>query len=115
MFFYDLYILKVNPFEIESVFFETKKMNIYDADKNIIAVNKNVVVFKESYRQSYSNGGGYRIWDGWWWNDSDPNRDCFVYGTWYEDLSTGELCFDSASYETQILMNWCSDWGTKYA
>jgi len=52
---------------------------------------------------------------GYQLDTSRPDRDCWIYGTWYEDTVTGDSFFLDASYISQALNNVCADFGGRYA
>ncbi len=111
---FNLIINSGSPLNIESEFLEVASANIYE-NGELVLEGGEILIPKEDYRVPMSSGGGGRIYEGWYWDDSHPYYDRFIYGTWYEDGMTGEKLFVPASIDTQFLFNWSSPWGTKYA
>lgn len=114
--YYKLNVLSVNPLNIDSEYFEVKIMDIKDdKDSLVLLENAEIIVFKEEYRQSFSTGHGWTTRPGYWLDASNPHYDCWVYGIWWENTSTGESFFVEGSLEDRYMNNKCTDWGYKYA
>ena len=112
--YYDLNILSITPLSVNSDYFEVKRMNVEDENGLVLIENAEIVVFKDK-SQTFSTGNGWTKRPGYWLNDSDPYRDCWVYGVWFENTETGQSIFVEASLEDRFMNNICTEWGTKYA
>lgn len=117
---YELTLIETNPLVIRSDFFKVKKTKIKDSKGEILKESAYVVVFEDSIVKPQivkSDIVGYEVIvrPVYQLDTSRPDKECWIYGTWYEDTVTGDSFFLDASYISQALNNVCSEFGGKYA
>ncbi|MGQ2984977.1 hypothetical protein [Flavobacterium sp.] len=100
-------VISRNPLKIESENFTVLDAYFVNEKKHgqIIAANTDITQIMSKEKEVVP---GFHL-------ASYGDHDCMVYGTWTYDYDAGTVTFTSASIATQILMNVCTEQGTRWA